>query len=166
MEAAQFMAYLIETATLEDLPFIVRGVRELVEFLRERTGELYFKPIRNRHDEAFEQWGRDLIENENLLLEIAWKEYSPVGFLAGSLEAPFLPYSKIQQTGIIESIWIESEYLGKGVTEALLQSAENWFRENGANFAELRFLKGNNESEQFWQNLGYISDRTTSRKTL
>ena len=90
----------------------------------------------------------------------------PVGFITGKATKPFLPFSKIELVGQIESCWINPEVRRKGIGSKLVAAIEEWFEEQNIQYIELNYITGNNEAKVFWEKLRYKPYRIATRKKL
>ena len=152
-------------AKISDVGFLAVGMRELIEHVQ-RSGDDYFAELQDGYQDGFEGWFEEAIKNKEATVLIAWENASPVGFIAGQIEKPFLPFCRIERVGQIEGCWIKRAARRKGIGNKLVEAIERWFAQRKIDYVQLNYITGNVEAKAFWKKLGYRPYRVATRKKL
>ncbi len=157
---------MIREATLEDVPYTVQSLKQLVDHVRERSQDAYFIELEENYDQGFGAYVTEFVKSEKSQVLIAEVNHDPVGMLLGRETSPAMPISKIKRIGEIVVCWVDPDYRQRGISQSLIAQIEDWFAKRDLHYVELYYIVGNTEAELTWQNLGYQPYRITARKHL
>lgn len=157
---------IVRKSLSEDLKYLSKTVKDLVEHTRISSQDAYFLELDQGYELGFDEFVSAFIQDGSSLCLISEVEGSYAGSLIAKEAAPFLPFSKIKRIGEIVMCWVEPEFRNRGIAKALVNEAESWLKGRGIEHIELNFIVGNSEAEAVWERLGYKPFRINSRKTL
>ena len=105
--------------------------------------------------EPFASFIKQRIEDESMLLVLAWVDDLPVGYgLAFDVaEHPFMP--EWTRAGYITQFLVSQNYRQRGVGKALMEYINNWFQSRGIRKVLLNVDIGNEAGIRFWKNQGF-----------
>ncbi len=90
---------------------------------------------------------------------------SAAGYLIASFhyEAPLFLQHRF---GYIADLWVEEAYRGQGAAQKLLETANEWFHEQGVSRVQLEVDVENTGGRQFWESQGYTPFEIVMRSDL
>ena len=90
---------------------------------------------------------------------------TPAGYVIASFhyEAPLFVQNRF---GYIADLWIEEAQRGQGAARSLLDTAYEWFREQGVNRVQLEVDVNNAGGRRFWAGSGYEDFEIVMRKDI
>jgi len=108
-------------------------------------------------DEPFISFISDRLQDETMLLVIAWDGEIPVGYgLAFDVESdPAKP--EWTRTGYISQFLIKETHRRHGVGNFLMDHIDAWFNERGLKKVLLNVNLDNENGARFWRNRGFTS---------
>lgn len=148
-----------------DLDFLVEGTLKIIKHVQ-FSGDDYFAEIQGGYQDHLRGWLKEVIHSKDSIVLMAWENSLPVGFITGKIAKPFLPFSKIEMVGQIESCWINPEVRRKGFASKLLAAIEEWFEGRKIQYIELNYITENREAKAFWEKMQYKPYRIAARKKL
>ena len=141
----------VREATTADIPQISEVWWEFMLFHADLNPT--FTPTQDGRDKFAAYLEEQLAAKSSLLL-VAHADDSIVGYcLAGMAERP--PVLIDCQYGMINDLAVVSSLRRRGIGEALLKSAEEWFKAAGINRVELQVMSANDLGRRFWTKMGY-----------
>ena len=157
----------IRPGVLEDADGIARTYIESAEHHARLDPERYsvpaFEAILARYREG-RQHPRDTGE-EGIIL-VAEFSGEIVGFIDAGLErSPDAMHREMLYCNVSE-IAVRRQYQNQGTGEQLLRTAEDWGRQQGAQFASLEYHAANTCASRFYQRMGYSIASITAIKQL
>ena len=88
------------------------------------------------------------------------KADKPVGYVFGYRQFAKGKIYK-QNILILEALFVETEFRGKGVGKMLVNSFENWAKEKYEDFViEITYINANKNAQKFYESMGYSSVKT------
>lgn len=87
-----------------------------------------------------------------------------VGFVTVGIDEG--PYQQDVRRGIVENVYVEDEYRGRGIGSALIERGERALAERGADVVTLEVLVANDDARRFYERLGYDDHRLELEKPL
>ena len=96
-----------------------------------------------------------MIKDENAKILVAKIENKVVGFACLCVQKKERKGYKVNKIGYIYNLGVDEKYRRKGVGKKLVESAINYFRENGCEAVDLNVFWFNQEALKFYQNLGF-----------
>jgi GNAT superfamily N-acetyltransferase len=105
--------------------------------------------------EAFTEFITRRLEDETMLLLIAWANETPAGYgLAFDVaEHPFMP--EWTRAGYITQFLVSRQYRRQGVGQMLMDTIDDWFRSRGLQKVMLNVDIANETGIQFWKRWGF-----------
>jgi len=153
------------TITRDDLPELVRLQIDLIEEIRDETGDDYFLYDTERASEIAEEIA-SIFDNPRKIIYIARDGDCIAGFIAGEVRSCFFPLSKAGPVGYIAGAYVRPMYRKKGVARRLEEMLVRFFREHGAAYAELGVMSKNRLAKKSWNSLGYATFRELMKKQI
>ena len=111
------------------------------------------------------EWMKRKLFSPNTFLFVAFQESFPIGYVFGWIEKRSKNYWKSHRYGYICDIFVKEEFRGKGMGKALMEKAENWFREKGIEVVYVE-VYAQNPFVGFYEKLGYKKVSTEMIKRL
>lgn len=67
---------------------------------------------------------------------------------------------------LIDGLFVESEYRGRGISKILMQSAEKWAKEMGVKFIYVNVLENNIKAKKLYESTGYNNFELKLKKEI
>lgn len=158
---------MIRRATQDDVPQLVQWMERLVAHVQERSNDPYVVNVEEGYEIEFSPWFIKIIQSDSAAVFVAEEDgCNGVGFVVGTITAPFLKASAIKRIGQIDLCWVEPTHRKKGIARQLCSQAESWFKDRDIKYIDLQYLVGYTEAEKSWINLGYRPYRISARKEI
>jgi GNAT superfamily N-acetyltransferase len=111
--------------------------------------------IDNASPEPFASFVRQRLEDENMLLILAWVDEVPVGYgLAFDVaEHPFMP--EWTRAGYVTQFLVSQDYRQRGVGTMLMDYINDWFQSRGLRKVLLNVNIENEAGLRFWESQGF-----------
>lgn len=140
----------IKEIEMEQSPEVTRIFLEYLHYLKSRG--LHYEI----DGEKLESFVRARIKSRAILSLAAVEEGTILGILFASIARISGEYLILEKkvTGYVNDVYVLPEARGKGVAWSLVEEAERWFSEMGADSFELHTVNGNDEAEGFWKSYG------------
>ncbi len=153
---------LIRDGRPEDLETVVGLYRALYAEL-EGYGLIF-----SLEEEGLERALETQLRSKLCLVAVAEEEGELVGFLSAGVVRMDrkLSYEGRSAMGLIHDLYLTPAARGRGTASALLDRAEGWMREAGAEVAECQVVRGNTLGAAFWSRRGYDPVSVTRAKPL
>jgi len=154
----------IRTATPQDYPALLPLFEDIDALHRQQHPERFQKPI----GPAREPEGFILaLADEQVRFFVAEANGELVGHVHVVVrETPPVPILKPRRFAHIDEIVVKAAYRGHGVGRLLMEQAEAWATMNDATAIELGVYEFNQEAQEFYRNLDYITFHRRMGKTL
>jgi GNAT superfamily N-acetyltransferase len=106
------------------------------------------------------------LEDETMLLALAWIDQTPVGYgLAFDvMEHPYMP--EWTRTGYIAQFLITKNYRQHGVGKFLMEYINNWFASRGIKKTLLNVNIDNESGNRFWKSQGFVPYATRMKRVV
>jgi ribosomal protein S18 acetylase RimI-like enzyme len=143
--------YKIREAKIEDIEHIVGIWGQLMELHAGLDG---FFQRREGAEEAFAEFVKQNIRDENKVVVVAEFDGRIVGYCQGSLEK-HPPALEKRDYGQVSDTAVDAEYRRGGAGEAMVRHVCRWFKEKGMSRVEVRFHVKNEISSSFWPKMGF-----------
>ncbi len=154
---------LIRNATKQDIQFIVKSVKQIVDY--HRVIDKYYKD-RSGYDyieirDHFEK----LMKDRNTKIIIAEENEKVIGYFMGVIEkAPnYVPPKKI---GVIYDAFIEKEYRNQGIGKKIFKELLKWFKSKKVKHIQLTVDARNKIGLKAWRKYGFFDFRLKMRLDL
>lgn len=147
--------------TVPDLDAVWPELRDLIIALEGYNAGL---SVSRRFRADWEARSREHLVRRQPLILIARNDDSAVGYLIAFLEQDGVLFEE-RFVHVSEAFVLEA-YRGRGIGRALLQRAEAWARERGADAVRLDVFAANRSGKQFWETAGFEIEVHQMRKTL
>ena len=157
---------MIRKACPEDMKFLVRGMWDLIEELRELTDDPYFTELTKNDRYMFRGFFEELLAEKDTDILIASQNNIPVGFTVCKTRENSWSFSKIKKIGEILCCWVKPDQRHKGFGEQLAENAEKLLREKRIKYVHTHWLAENDGAEKFWQKEGYKPFQVFGRKLI
>ncbi len=111
--------------------------------------------IDNASPEPFASFVKGHLEDESMLLALAWADETPVGYrLAFDVaEHPFMP--EWTRAGYVTQFLVSRSYRQRGVGKTLMDYINNWFQARGIRKVLLNVDIENGAGIRFWESQGF-----------
>lgn len=162
------VAVTIRPAVSEDADGIARTYLESAEYHAQLDPQRYsapaFETISSRYHEGRQQPPESSKKGTTLVAELSGEI---VGFIDARLEhSPDAMHREMIYCHVSE-IAVRSQHQNQGIGERLLRAAEEWGRQQGAEFASLEYHSANTPASVFYQQrMGYCAASITAIKRL
>ena len=157
----------IRSAVAEDADGITRIFLESAEHHASLDSELYFVPdfetIAARYREGRQHPAEGRAESITIVAELSG---DIVGFIDARLYRPTDAMHRDMIYCLISEIAVRREYQNHGIGKQLLQAAEDWGRQQGAEFAVLEYHAENVSAGAFYQRMRYRLASITAIRRL
>lgn len=152
--------YLINFATKEDIPHLVRMRISLQEHM-EQTNSLilrYTDKWRNELPSLF----KELLNNSNVLVikAVSKRDSEVVGMMVGTINE-HLQFT-IQRSVKIDDVWVDENHRQQGICSKMLSNLLNRLTKKQITHFTLNYVANNIEAEQTWRALGFTPTIMTS----
>jgi GNAT superfamily N-acetyltransferase len=166
INAASKLAAIIRQAVAEDAGGIARTFLESAEHHASLDSELYFVPeaetIAARYKEGRQHPAEERAENITLVAELSGEI---VGFIDARLYQQMDAMHRQIVYCLVSEIAVRRQHQNRGIGRQLLRAAEDWGREQGAEFAALEYHAANTSAGAFYQHMHYrLASITTIRR--
>ena len=115
---------MIRKAGPEDMKFLVRGMWDLIEELRQLTEDPYFSKLTKSDRYTFRTFFEELLADKDADILIASQNNIDVGFTVCKTRENPLSFSKIKKIGEILCCWMHPDQRHKGYGKQLVENAE------------------------------------------
>lgn len=157
----------IRTATDSDLHELYGHYCKFIRDMFDSTGDPYFVVRGDLPTEKiYKRHLRQYIRGKDSRVLVAVENDMIAGFLACELTRCYFPVSEVRKIGYVSMAYVAPENRRGGMMTALENAAIEWFRDRGAEYAELNYLTANELAVKTWTNLGYEVFRVQARKKL
>ncbi len=119
--------------------------------------------------DEYTKWLLSLMKEENGSIYLAERNGTIIGCVAGMvpLQAPhdiagMVPY----KYGRVQELYVDEEFRGAGVGQALMQKMEEHFRANGCNVVYVEVFAPNTNAHEFYRSCGYADRDVNLMKKL
>lgn len=158
------MAPLIREATDADAESMVSVMLEIQEQHVAAMPQV-FRPIES--DAELATLIRAQINQDRCRVFVAERDDAIVGFVFARIgESPSLPVFVPRRFVEIDTIVVAKRAHRHGVGRALMERAQQWGKEQGANQAQLTVYEFNRGAIEFYETLGYATARRTMWRML
>jgi len=157
----------IRQAVAEDADGITRTFLESAEHHASLDSELYFVPdvetIAARYKEGRQHPAEERAESITFVAELSGEI---VGFIDARLFRPTDAMHRQMIYCLVSEIAVRRERQNHGIGGQLLRAAEDWGRQQGAEFAALEYHAANTRAGAFYQRMNYRLASMTAIKRL
>jgi ribosomal protein S18 acetylase RimI-like enzyme len=158
-EAPRAVPISIRTAVPEDAEGITRTFLESAEFHASLEPERYWVPSAEEIAARYREGRQHPPDAEGItLVALADGETDGlkiVGFVDARLEQSLDVMHRDMIFCFIADIAVNRSYQSQGIGRRLVRAAEEWGREQGAEFASLQYLAANPRAGELYQRMGY-----------
>jgi len=159
------LAIAIRPAVPEDADGIARTFLESAELHARLDSDRYWLPDREAIAARYRE-GQQHANDATSITQVAELAGEVVGFVDVRLtHSPDPMHREITYCHIVE-IAVRQAHQHSGIGRRLLQAAEDWGRQHGAEFASLEYLTANAGAAAFYRKLGYGVAALTAIKRL
>lgn len=141
----------IRSATLRDIPEIVRLWEELMDFHREI--DPFFTRARNGAD-LFRRFAEQNVGNDAACVLVAMAEDGIVGYCQGMLDH-HPPALAEPDYGQVLDFMVTASHRHTGIGSQMFEALQAWFRKEGIRRIEVRHSTFNKPAAQFWPRMGF-----------
>ena len=135
----------------------------LLRGLHEHHLSLMDATLREDWEERQKTGIRDQSREGDVMILIAIDAGRPIGLVHGHIaEHPIIH----DRTGFVDNAYVHPDARRRGVLSVLLARIEEWFKNKGADAAQLTVVVGNVEATQAWEAKGYKPYMERLRKDL
>lgn len=154
---------LIRNATKRDIQFIVKLVREMVDY--HQVIDKYYKACSSYDDREIMSYYGSLIKDRNTKIVIAEENKEVIGYFMGAIEkAP--QYIHPKRIGVIFDAFIKKEYRKQGIGKKILKELLRWFKKKKVKHIELTVDARNKIGLRAWKKFGFFDFRLKMRLDL
>ncbi len=153
------MEILIRPATIQDYPELCAIIAGVDTLHRRHLPNLFQEPDGPTRDRGYIQ---SLLADESVALFVAQAQDDVVGLVHVLVrEAPPIPILVPRRYAVVDNLVVRPGFRRQGIGRALMNRAERWARERGAQTIELNVYEFNQEAIDFYRQMDY---ETLSRK--
>ena len=134
-----------------DLPAVVELWKELMDYHRDL--DPFFTRSENGH-ENFLKWVAGELEEGTGALFVAEDSGEICGYIKIGV-SNYPPVFMMDKFGMISDIAVAVAHRRKGIGEALIEKAMEWFRTEGLDRIEMRVSSRNSLGLGFWEKMGF-----------
>ena len=142
----------IRKATQEDTRAIVELWKELMGFHKER--DRHFTRSADGH-KRFAEFVSGRIAHKASSILVAEQQDAIVGYCLATI-SKYPPVFEYQEYGAIFDLAVTENYRRKGIGQALVEAALQWFSEQEIHRVEVRVATSNENSTAFWKKIGFV----------
>jgi len=154
---------LIRNATKQDIQFIVKLVREIVDY--HQVIDKYYKAYSGYNSKEIRDYFERLMKNRDTKIIIAEENEKVIGYFMGVIEkAP--QYVLPKEIGVIFDAFIEKEYRNQGVGKKIFKELLKWFKKKKVKHIELTVDARNKIGLKAWRKFGFFDFRLKMRLDL
>jgi len=156
--------YSIREATESDVDLLIDLWHELDQHVKTKSND--FEKLKKSLDyhQYINKWiFKYLTSSDALLLSVDCQE-GLCGFISTQIQ--YMPWYKIQRTGLIGPCYIKPLYRRRGIATRLVEQVEQWLIEKQVKYIDVIWDQGNSEAEKFWTTCGYNSAQVRATKLL
>lgn len=157
--------YTIETADTNDIDDIVEMFREQFR-LHHAMNPVYYVSDNPELAQVIRKHIVKAIDESSPHLLVARAKEELAGFITFAIETNTYFDSNLTRYGEVIEVYIRELYRKSGLGRLLMEKAENYFREQGCNFAHLAACTTNEVAAKFYDHLGYTSTIDLRTKCL
>src|SRR5882672_2803023 len=143
----------VRPAEPADLPQLTELSLRFFDYLKATVADAFWEGAEVEPERARADFEAAFAKNELVL--IASLGGRSAGYLYGRIEPAYVRESPIKEMGYISHCFVREEARGRDVASALALAAEDWFRDRGIEFIELRYSLANKAAAAIWEKLGY-----------
>ena len=152
-------------ATQDDLPVVLEWTLALMH--HEQIDPELELPLKANIKEQLNDWLTNLVTNDNALFIIAEDPQGNArGGILGIIQLAANDFVDVAVYGLIQMVWVNSEYRKQGIASALVRYMEETFKTMDIPYCEIQYSESNIEAEAFWKKSGYARVSQTCRKML
>lgn len=153
------MTIVVRPATIRDYPEMCTIIQGVDELHRQHLPNIFQKPAGPCRQRDYIQ---SLLADETTGLFVAQAQAEIVGFVHVLVrDAPAIPILVPRRYALVDSLVVQSAFRRQGIGRALMDQAERWAQEQGAQDIELNVYEFNQEAIDFYRQMEY---ETISRK--
>jgi GNAT superfamily N-acetyltransferase len=141
----------VRSATLQDVPAIIRLWEELMDFHRER--DPFYTRARNGTD-LFRRYIEENVGNDAACVLVAVVEDGIVGYCQGAIDH-HPPVLAEQDYGQILDFMVTASHRHTGVGSQMFEALRRWFQKEGIRRIEVRHSTFNDLATRFWPRMGF-----------
>ena len=142
----------IRKAIQEDTRAIVELWKELMDFHKER--DQHFTRSADGH-KRFAEFVSGRMVHETSCVLVAEQQDEIIGYCLATI-SKYPPVYEYQEYGAIFDLAITEKYRRKGIGQALVEAALQWFSEQKIRRVEVRIATSNEVSTAFWKKIGFV----------
>ena len=142
----------IRKANQEDTRAIVELWKELMDFHKERNR--HFTRSADGHKRFAEFISGRMVHEKSCVL-VAEQRDEIVGYCLATI-SKYPPVYEHQEYGAIFDLALTENYRRKGIGQALVEAALQWFSEQEIHRVEVRVATSNEISTAFWKKIGFV----------
>jgi len=157
--------YKLREMEISDIDHVVVLYNDLAYYVQKETSDPYFD-FEHLNAKGIEEYLKGTLDKKTIKTYIAEFDGDIVGFITGEIISCFLPLSSTKEIGYINGCFIKENHRKKGITKALMNKIEDFFKDSKIRFVELHYILGNNVAEKTWTRLGFSTFRFQMRKLL
>lgn len=150
---------IIRQATEKDLDSLIELGEKLTKHEQKCDKYLRDRDVGRNREEYLR-----LLKDKKAKLIVAEEKRRIVGYIYGQLKAG-PDHLKIGELGHIEACYVEESSRKQGVMKQMLKKLLSWFKDSGAEMAELG-VYSNNPARIVWEKLGFSEYHREMRKEL
>ncbi|MBZ0274471.1 GNAT family N-acetyltransferase [bacterium] len=157
MKAYEEEMLIVDRARLADLPRVVDLWMELMR-LTERFNKRYaLAPGARRLQESYM---RSFFDSSSAAIFVA-REGERAGAFANVYITKPAPVFAQHVLGIIENIYVEPDFRGRGLGRQLVEASHRFFRTFRVDEVYVNVIPANENSRKFWEHMGYSTQKLT-----
>jgi len=156
----------IRPATPEDAEAIARVYTESAEHHALIDPERNHVPDRAAIAERYRSGQQHPEDSDETITLVAEDDGQVLGFLDARLLRPFDPMYRPTTYCFVADVAVTAAHRSHGIGEQLMRAAEQWAREQGADFVSLEYHTENPRAAAFYERLGYRPASVVAIKRL
>lgn len=152
----------IRSATLEDIPNLVKLRKEIADY---HIGMQYFYQLKDDVLSTFAKHLEQLLATNNHYIPLLYEEDEIIGHAIVRLSGAYPIYIH-RPTGFIEEFYIVPSMQNKGYGKILLDDLYAWFAQHKVEKIDLNAMVANTSAVNFWRRNGFTDISYTMGKEM
>lgn len=154
----------IRRATKKDLPELAELWKKFVKY-HVKLSPFYTKKVKDAPKKWIKHVKSKKLGKKNAVMFVAVKNKKIIGYATGNVKKD-VPVYKLRKYGLLGSIFVLSDYRGKGIGTLFKKKVFEWFKSKKLKYAEIEVLTANKKTKKIYKRWGFKDYITKMRRRL